>query len=95
MYRECMYCIHEKTTDGVLSFSKLNLCEGGSCSTVIFNSNIQLSYFSFSCFISVCPFVTLVKAMYAENSHIVLSSFDRRINVLLYSQFNSRVVSIV
>ena len=28
----------------------------------IFNSDIQRSVFSFSCFISVCPFVALAKA---------------------------------
>ena len=48
----------------------------GSFSTAIFNSDIQLSFFSlsFSCFISVCPFVALLKATYVENSHIVLST---------------------
>ena len=39
------------------SFSKLNLCEGGSFSTAIFNSDIQLSVHTFLCFISVCRFV--------------------------------------
>ena len=39
----------------------------------IFNSEIQLSVYSFSCFRSVCPSVTLLKATYAENSLIVLS----------------------
>ena len=29
-----------------------------------FNSDIQLSFFSFSCFMSVCPFVALLKATY-------------------------------
>ena len=40
--------------------SKLDLCEGGSFSTAIFNSDIQLSVYSISCFtyicLSVCPF---------------------------------------
>ena len=39
----------------------------------IFNSDILLSVYSFSCFLSVCPFVSLLKARYAEHSHIVLS----------------------
>ena len=42
------------------SISKLDLCEGGSFSTAIFNSDIQLSVDTFSCFISVCPFVALL-----------------------------------
>ena len=39
--------------------TKLDLCEGGSFSTVIFNSDIQLSVFPISCLIclSVCHFV--------------------------------------
>ena len=48
--------------------SKLDLCEGES---LIFNSDIQLSVYSFSCFISV--FVALLKATYADNLNIVLS----------------------
>ena len=36
-------------------------------------SDIQLSVYSFSCLISVCPFVALLKVTYAENSRIVLS----------------------
>ena len=47
--------------------------EGGILSTAIFNSDIQPSDDSLSCFLSVCPFVALLKATYAENSHIVLS----------------------
>ena len=39
---------------------KLNLCKGGSFSAVIFNSDIELSFFSFSCFVSVCLFVALL-----------------------------------
>ena len=54
--------------------SKLDLCEGGSFSPTIFNSDIELSVFPIWCFISVCPFVTFSKAMFAENVHIVLSS---------------------
>ena len=54
--------------------SKLDLCEGGSFSPAIFNSDIQLSVFLISCFIYVCPFVAVLKATYAENLHIVLSS---------------------
>ena len=46
---------------------------GRSFLTAIFNSDIQLSVYSFSCFISVCRFVALLKATYAENPHIVLS----------------------
>ena len=37
--------------------SKLDLCEGGSFSPTIFNSDIELSVFPISCFISVCCFV--------------------------------------
>ena len=36
--------------------SKLDLCEGGSFSTAIFESDMQLSLYSCSCFISVTPF---------------------------------------
>ena len=46
-------------------FDKLDLCEEGSFSTAIFNSDIQLRFVSFSCFISVCPFCALLKATYA------------------------------
>ena len=53
--------------------SKFDLCEGGGFPTAIFNSDIQQSVDSFSCFISFCPFVALYAATYAENSHIVLS----------------------
>ena len=56
------------------AFSKLDLCEGLSFSTAIFNRDIRFSsVYSFLCFISVCPFVTLLRATYAENLHIVLS----------------------
>ena len=50
------------------------LCEGGSFSPAIFNSDIQVSVFPISCFIYVCPFVALSKTTHAENSHFVLSS---------------------
>ena len=53
--------------------SKFDLCEGGSFSTSIFKSDIQLSVYSFSSFISVCPFAALLKATYAETWHTVLS----------------------
>ena len=56
------------------SISKLDLCEGGSFSHTILKSDIELSVYHISCFISVCPFVALSKATFAENSHIVLSS---------------------
>ena len=36
---------------------KLDLCEGGSFLTAIFNSDIYLSDYYLTCFISVCPFV--------------------------------------
>ena len=59
---------------------KLDLCEGESFSTAIFNCDIQLSVYSCWCFISVYPFVVvlkafvaLLKATYAEHSHTVLS----------------------
>ena len=52
---------------------KLDLCEEEAFELHIVNSDIQLSVYSISCFISVCPFVALLKATYAENSHIVLS----------------------
>ena len=54
-------------------FSKLDLCDEASFSTAIFNSEIQQSVYSFSCFISLGPFVALLKATYIENQHIVLS----------------------
>ena len=37
-------------------------------------SDIELSVFHISCFISVRPFVDLSKATFAEKSHLVLSS---------------------
>ena len=42
-----------------------------SFSTAIFNSDIQLSAYSFSCLIYVCPFDALLKATYAENANFV------------------------
>ena len=57
-----------------ISISKLDLCEGGSFSPTIFNSDIELSVFPISCFISVCRFVEGNVSTYAENSHIVFSS---------------------
>ena len=56
-----------------LLISKHDLREGGSFLTEIFNSDIQLSVDSCSCFISVCPFAALLKATYAEIAHMVLS----------------------
>ena len=53
--------------------SKLDLCEGGSI-LPIFKSDIKISLYHISCFISVCPFVALSEAECAENLHIVLSS---------------------
>ena len=53
------------------TFSKLDLCDGGSFSTAIFNSDIQLSFYPFRV---LYPFVALLKATYAKNVHIVLSS---------------------
>ena len=41
---------------------------------MILKSNIEISVFHISCFISVCPFVYLSKEKFAENSHVVLSS---------------------
>ena len=49
-------------------------CEGGSVSKQIFKSDIKISVYHVSCFISVCPFGALSKAKFAENVHIVLSS---------------------
>ena len=40
----------------------------------IFKSDIELSVYHISCFISVCPFVGLSKATFADNLHTVLSS---------------------
>ena len=58
----------------LLIISKLDLCEGGSFSTTILKSDIKLSVYHISCFISVCPSVALSKAKFAENVYIVLSS---------------------
>ena len=49
----------------------LDLCEGGSFSPTIFKSDIELSVYHISCFISVCPLVALSKAKFAENLHFV------------------------
>ena len=58
------------TTRQQIKFSKPDFCEGGSFSSAIFNSDIQLSVYSLSCLISVCPPVALLTATYAENWHI-------------------------
>ena len=55
-----------------MPFELFTSSEGGSFLTAIFNSDIKRSY-SFSCSISVCPFLVLLKATYAENSRIALS----------------------
>ena len=62
------------------AFSKLDLCEGRHFSTAIFNSDIQLSLFLMFVFYIyiVCPFVALLKATCAENSHIALSSWYQK-----------------
>ena len=51
-----------------LVISKLDLCEGGSSSTVTFSYVFTPFHVNISCL-----FVTLLKATYADNSHIVLS----------------------
>ena len=63
MYELSAYVV-EQNDDGMVhgrpdqqNIAKLDLCEGGSYSTAIFNSDIQLSVYSCSCFISVCRFV--------------------------------------
>ena len=53
--------------------SKTERTFSNSISTVIFNSGIQHSMYSFLCFISVCPFVVLLKATYAEIFTLFLS----------------------
>ena len=63
----------EKLEFGNLVTSKLDLCEGGSFSTAISHSDIQLRVYSLFPVLCLCPFVALLKAACAENSHIVLS----------------------
>ena len=80
------------------SFSKLDLCEGGSFSTAIlkkdaiFNSDIQQQWHSansrFRCY--VCPFVALLKTTYAEKSHIVDIKKTFICNLLCIDLFSSR-----
>ena len=50
---------------------KFDLCEGGSFSPTIFKfkSDMKLSVYHISCFISVCPFVAVSKAKFAKNLH--------------------------
>ena len=75
----CLYhAMTDVNVDNVdvnLKISKLDLCEGGSFSTAIFNSDIQLSFFLllfvFYICLSVCRFV---KGNVFRNSHIVLFS---------------------
>ena len=59
-----------------LVISKLDLCEGGSFSTAIFNSDIQLSVLILFVFyiIYVCPFVAY-KGNVCRKWHIVLYSW--------------------
>ena len=56
--------------------SKFDLCECGTGSVWkrIFKSDIRISVYYSSCFIYVCPFIALLKAKFAKNVHIVLSS---------------------
>ena len=63
-------------------FPKLDLCEGGSCSPTICNSDMQLSVSPTSCFISVCPFVALLKATYAKNVGVADGWYVLTINCL-------------
>ena len=60
------YVAFKKATNGQTQYKTRT-----EVNTAIFNSDIQLSVYFFSCFISVCPFVALLKATYAEKSHIV------------------------
>ena len=62
MFEFSAYVAFNKATHGQTDIkhekiSKLDLYEGGSFSTAIFNSDIQLCFFPFSRFISVCRFV--------------------------------------
>ena len=58
----------------------LDLCEGGSFWTVIFNSNIQWAKFflSISCFISLCPFVASLKARLNGESWVFFKSRENK-----------------
>ena len=51
---------HSEIYKNANQVSKLDICEWRSLSTAIFNSDIQLSVYSFSCFIYVCPFFALL-----------------------------------
>ena len=63
--------------------SKLDLCEGGSFSTAIFISDIQLSVFSFSSFIySVCPFVAFLKRQRMPKMRTLLCLVDIKMRSL-------------
>ena len=59
-------------------FSKLDLCEGGSVWKQIFKSDIKITVYHtvyhILCFKSVCPFVAVSKAKFAEFFYIVLTS---------------------
>ena len=52
--------------------SKLDLCEEGSFSPTIFNSDIELSVFPISCFFLICCRFVEGNVLYAENVHIML-----------------------
>ena len=58
------------------SLSKLDLCEGGSFSPTIFNSDIELSVFPISCFMSECPLVALSKATYVAKIRTLFGLVD-------------------
>ena len=47
----------------------------GSFSPTIFKRNTEITVYHILCFISVCPFVALLKAKFAENVHIKKRSF--------------------
>ena len=68
MFRIVLSCPNKKRL-----ISKLDLCDDGSFSLTIFKATLSLSVYHISCSISVCPFVALSTAKFAENVHIVLS----------------------
>ena len=69
------FCFSKNSTNTAIdTFSKLDLCKGGSLSPMICKSDIKLSISHISCFISVCPFVASSNTKFAKHLHIVLSS---------------------
>ena len=60
---------------------KLDLHEGGSLSTRSTDSDFELNFHRYCVFLSVCPFVSLQKATYAEKLHCFVLSKLKSVHI--------------